>query len=56
MSNNFPTLSHGIFLKILSIVAYIVLSIKSLGIDAIHFRIRLSLGYVLQAFWADFFV
>jgi hypothetical protein len=38
MSNNFPTFSR-IFLKILSILVYIVLSMKFLGLDAIHFRI-----------------
>ena len=38
MSNNFPTFSR-IFFKILSILVNIVLSMKSLGLDAIHFRI-----------------
>ena len=38
MSNNFPTFSR-ISIKILSILVYIVLSMKSLGLDAIHFRI-----------------
>jgi hypothetical protein len=38
MSNNFPTVSR-IFIKILSILVHIVLSMKSLGFDAIHFRI-----------------
>ena len=38
MSNNFPTFSR-ISIKILSILVNIVLSMKSLGLDAIHFRI-----------------
>jgi hypothetical protein len=38
MSNNFPTFSR-IFIKILSILVNIVLSMTSLGLDTIHFRI-----------------
>jgi hypothetical protein len=38
MSNNFPTFRR-ISIKILSILVNIVLSMKSLGLDAIHFRI-----------------
>ena len=38
MSNNFPTFSR-ISIKILSILVNIVLSMKSLGLDGIRFRI-----------------
>jgi hypothetical protein len=38
MSNNFPTFTR-ISIKILSILVNIVLSMKSLGLHAIHFRI-----------------
>jgi hypothetical protein len=55
MLNNFPTFSP-ISLKISSILVYVVLSKKSLGLDAIHFRIWLSLGYVFKRFWQIFFV
>ena len=54
MSNNFPTFSR-ISLKILSILVYIVLSMKSLGLDVIHFRIftivRLRFSNVLGRFF-----
>ena len=38
MGREFPTFGRIAF-KILSILVYIVLSMKSLGLDAIHFRI-----------------
>ena len=54
MSNNFPTFSR-ISIKILSILVNIVLSMKSLGLDAIHFRIltivRLCFSNVFSRFF-----
>ena len=55
MSNNFPTFSR-ISIKILSILVNIVLSIKSLGLDVILFRIltivRLCFSNVLGRFFS----
>jgi hypothetical protein len=55
MSNNFPTFSR-ISIKILSILVNIVLSIKSLGLDVILFRIltivRLRFSNVLGRFFS----
>ena len=58
MSNNFLTFSR-IFFKILPILVYIVLSMKSSGLDAINFRIltivnRLRFSNVLggRIFWS----
>ena len=56
MSNNLPTFSR-ISINILSILVYIVLSMKSLGLDAIKFRIlaivRLCFSNVLETFWVN---
>jgi hypothetical protein len=54
MSNNFPTFSR-ISLKISSILVYIVLSKKSLGLDAIHFRILTIVRLRFSNFLAYFF-
>jgi hypothetical protein len=54
MSNNFPTFNR-ISIKILSILVNIVLSMKYLELDAIHFRIltivRLCFSNVLGRFF-----
>jgi hypothetical protein len=55
MSNKFLT-SSRISLKILSILVYIVLSMNSLGLDAIHFRILTIFRLRISNIWEDFLV